>query len=294
MNVCVILSNHFRSLPYTWPYIKQFYGANVDYYISTYDHQENYLTIEEKKQLLGKNHKHTPETYRERMLTLSEKDSSIEDFILNEIKPVNYEIVPQHTLLLDLNSNFNFLTNLSTEQKSWLIGPHWSRVRAFNLLSPQDKSYDIIFYNRCDVIPTAKLTIDQLLNNYVELPEDSKNGVVMGTWLRVLKGFVSVCDQMFYSNSETMSTIMSNYPENVLELVKENNLFSSLNDKTVKSHKFFGTYLQSLGLTIRDKKLFEPVKVTKEHVLSKLPLDSKEVEIMLRNKDLEINFNYKY
>lgn len=291
MKIAVLLTNHFRSFDYIKDYLKKFWSEyDVDFYISTWDHDFSYhdsleiCKIISNTGSLGKNDREMQakqdvfspipqEGLLESIKYLSPLDfyiSSVEDFY-NWSKP--YETLPIFT-----DSSPGFILNH--------LGQIFSIEKGINLIKKSNIKYDLIYRTRMDTIQFTSPThpIEEIKR--VSSRKDY-NQTLYTQSVRISKGFVFLGDRFLIANPNIFFKFTDNFFDQLFKVVNSN--LYSIHDLKLNlfTHKMLGIMSLGLGINVSPIRIRDGI-IRKDHVLNKVDLTNiekiKEIEqLYLKN-----------
>lgn len=240
--VAVLLNNHLRTFPAISTYIKDFYGPDVDYYASTWDHNHGYYTYEEKLDLLSPNIPFSDDLYsfgsclpytelnvretKELLTDFGVKDVIVNtadeyDIWVNQIKEIKYD---------------NWWYKFSR------FGGLYTKVKGWELIQSTGIEYDIIFYNRFDVLPFLKKSTESREEVFSKLLKRNW-GLHFGGNIKLTKGMIWVEDRHFFTSSTGSEKLFGNVVSKINDFIY-NPLFKDDIQDYFKTHKILGSLLQ--------------------------------------------------
>lgn len=284
--IAVLLNNHLRTFPAISAHIKDFYGPDVDYYASMWDHNQGYYTHKEKTNLFEPNLPFPFETYHfgsclpytelnVREATKFLKDFGVKDIIVNtadeydnwvnQIKGIKYD---------------NWWYKFSR------FGSHYTKIKGWELIQSTGIEYDIIFYNRFDVLPFLKESTESKEEVFNRLLKRDW-GLYFGGYIELAKGMVWVDDRYFFTSSTGSEKLFGNVISKINNFIY-NPLFKDDIQDYFKTHKILGSLIQLAKYRKVSDLPFEALTIYKEdHKEKHLPLIyEKNKKARLKDKKL--------
>lgn len=240
--IAVLLNNHIRTFPAINTYIKDFYGPNVDYYASMWDHNHGYYTHKEKIDLLSPNLPFPHDTYHfgsclpytelnVKKATKLLKDFGVKDIIINTADEYD-----------------NWVNQVKgIEYGNWWykfsrFGSHYTKIKGWELIQSTGIEYDIIFYNRFDVLPYLKESTkgrEEVFNKLFKRDW----GMYFGGNIELAKGMVWVDDRYFFTSSTGSEKLFGNVISKINNFIC-NPLFKDDIQDYFRTHKILGSLIQ--------------------------------------------------
>lgn len=271
MKKAVLLCNHFRSFEYISDYIKNFYGENTDYYITTWDKDYNYFNSVHWDYFKGHKVDMQRDLYSYTSLDIRKVEKVIKNFGVKDYK------IYTDSDFSEWVSNITALNpaDLEFTELQRILGLIFQIKSCYNLIQGE---YDIIIRQRLDNIPiiTSDESLETILNNAFF---SSKN--TFYTHLMTLRrGLPAVEDRFFYGKHQVFKDIFFNI-EDKLNKIWSNDLFRN---RPIFHHKLIGALLLYTELYTKPSNL-------RDLIIRKDVVDQK---VSLTNVDSIRNINTIY
>ena len=241
--VAVLFTNHYRTFPLISNTIKEFYGPNVDFYASTWDHDHGNLTYNETVDLLKSNSSiaynewyNTSVAYME--LNLQKVKNELKDF---EIKDFIINSADEYDLWASQIQGFTYST---WWEKFLRFGTLYTKVKGWELIKSTGIHYDIIFYHRFDTLNFIKKEVLSNKHAFEKIFRKDWNNHLGVSKLSIAKGYVWVDDKFFYTSSIGSAKLFDDII-NTLNMIISNPLFKDNAQSHFCNHKLLGTLIQA-------------------------------------------------
>lgn len=238
----VLFSNHFRCFPLIADKIKKFYGDDVDYYASLWDHDHDMYTKEERLDLIDNN---VPFPYyiwyKGSCLPYHELDIDYAVQFLKDFGVKGYTV----TNASEYDHWCNQIQGLKYNtwwDKFFRFGSLYSKYRGWKLIESTGIEYDVIYFHRFDILNFMK---DRKLSSQQAIKDisfkDCSNYFHVDA-LSLNKGMVRVEDRFFYTSSEGCRKLFNNLTDRLNNII-DNPLFSHKAQDFFTTHKILGGLL---------------------------------------------------
>ena len=239
----VILSNHFRSFYFIKEYLQEIF-PNTDFYISTWDHDRSYFSIEELKKL-----NIAPE-----LVELLKRMHLDKSFVKNNIEELttNYSITTDG----DFYSWVESISEIdSLEFLKYKFGQIFSSLKAYELFANSNKNYDIVY----------KMRMDSFIYRGSKELELNKNTLytTVNRNPRIMNGHIWLNDLCFYGTQESINSYFNNLKERINKLLTSG-IYTEHHAKNVFNlGRVYGNLLLGTGLTLKQG-IYEALPIRKD------------------------------